>query len=183
MRLTALALLLVTLSVWIIAGGCGKDEPAIKSDLSGLSLLTAIAEDKVAIVQLHMDARIDPNKVSIPEGLEVEGAYPLHLAILKGNEEIVQILLDNGAKVDLRAANKDKATPLHWAAFFGQTDLVSLLIEAGAPVNALDAHQSTPSDSGLFMSVLSEGDEKTAGIVREILTILKSNGGKHSYEL
>ena len=71
-----------------------------------LDLLTAIDKEKSDVVQQHMDSGTDPNKNPIPVGIPLEGAYPLHLAVVKGNREIVQILLDNGAKIDIKAKNK-----------------------------------------------------------------------------
>ena len=130
-----------------------------------------------------MDSGIDPNIDSGPVGTPLAWAYPLHLAALKGNKEIVQILLDNGAKIDLRATNKDEATPLAWAAFLGQKDVVSLLIEAGAPINAIDANQYTPLDAAGIAWRASQDNEEKAKKLMEIMTILKANGGKHADEL
>ena len=144
-------------------------------------LLTAIDEGQRDVVQELLESGIDPNKDPMPEGLQ--GAYPLHLAVVKGNKEIVQILLDNGAKIDLKAKNKDEATPLAWAAFFGQKDVVLLLIEAGAAINVLDANHGTPVDAAAFAWRLSHDYEEKAKPLMEILTILKANGGKHADEL
>ena len=115
-----------------------------------LDLLTAIDKGKSDVVQRHMDSGTDPNKNPGPVRTPLAGAYPLHLAVVKGNKEIVQILLDNGAEIDIKAKNKDAATPLAWAAFFIQKDMVSLLIESEAPINALDAHEHTSLDSAFF---------------------------------
>ena len=78
----------------------------------------------------------------------------LHLAVVQDYSEIAQILLDNGAKIDIKPEEEaifmhpsNKVTPLHWAAYFCRKDMVSLLIENGAPVNALDANGATPLDS------------------------------------
>ena len=109
-----------------------------------LDLLTAIDKEKSDVVQELLDSGIDPNKDPVPVDIPLEGAYPLHLAVVKGNKEIVRILLNNEADIDLKAKNNDQATPLAWAAFFGQKDMVSLLIESGASINALDANHSTP---------------------------------------
>jgi len=130
-----------------------------------------------------LESGIDPNKDPIPVGISLAGAYPLHLAVVKGNKEIVQILLGNGAQIDLKAKNKDKSTPLAWAAFFGKKDMVSLLIEYGAPINALDANHSTPLDGAVFVWRLSQDDEEKAKHLMEIMRILKANGGKHADEL
>ncbi len=148
-----------------------------------LDLLTAIDKEKSDVVQELLDSGIDPNKDPVPVDIPLEGAYPLHLAVVKGNKEIVKILLNNEADIDLKAKNKDEATPLAWAAFFGQKDMVSLLIEDGAPINVLDANHGTPLDSVVFVWRLSQDDEEKAKHLMEIITILKANGGKHADEL
>ena len=148
-----------------------------------LDLLTAIDKEKSDVVQELLDSGIDPNRGPVPVDIPLEGAYPLHLAVVKGNKEIVQILLDNGAQIDLKAKNKDEATPLHWAAFFGQKDVVSLLLGAGAPINVLDANNATPLDSAIFAWRASQDNAAWAKNLMEIITILKTNGGKPSDEL
>ena len=148
-----------------------------------LDLLAAIDKQKSDVVKQHMDSGTDPNTNPIPVGIPLEGAYPLHLAVTKGNKEVVQILLDNGARIDLKAQNRDEATPLAWAAFFGQKDMVLLLIGSGAPINVLDANLGTPVDAAAFAWRLSHDYEEKAKPLMEILTILKANGGKHADEL
>ena len=62
------------------------------------SLLAAVDQDKVDLVQQHMDAGTDPNEFSAPIGVVMihlsqygaEGAYPLHLAVLKDNKEFTE---------------------------------------------------------------------------------------------
>jgi ankyrin repeat protein len=130
-----------------------------------------------------LESGIDPNKDPIPVGISLAGAYPLHLAVVKGNKEIVQILLGNGAQIDLKAKNKDEATPLAWAAFFGKKDMVSLLIEYGAPINALDANHSTPLDGAVFVWRARQDNAAWVKNLMEIMRILKANGGKHADEL
>ncbi len=83
-----------------------------------VDLLTAIDKENITIIKQHIDTGTNINDYPIPDGLPFEGAQPLHLAVLKGNAEIVKILLGNGANIDSVAKNKDKATPLHWAVFF-----------------------------------------------------------------
>ena len=151
---------------------------ACKEEIQNSDLLTAVDEGQSNVVQELLDSGIDPNKNASPDG-----AYPLHLASLKGNKEIVKILLDNGAEIDLRATNKDKATPLAWAAFFGQKDVVSLLIEAGASINVLDANHATPLDAATFVWRARQDNAAWAKNLMEIITILKANGGKPADEL
>jgi ankyrin repeat protein len=160
----------------LLLGACGKETQA-------LDLLTAIDQEKSNVVQELLESGIDPNKDPVPVGIPLEGAYPLHLAVVKGNKAIVQILLDNGAQIDLKAKDYNEATPLAWAAFFGQKDMVSLLIEYGAPINVLDANHNTPLDSVVFVWRLSQDDEEKATHFMEIITILKANGGKPAQDL
>ena len=130
-----------------------------------------------------MDSGIDPNKDPVPVDIPLEGAYPLHLAVVKGNKEIPQMLLDHGAQIDGKAKNKDEATPLHWAACFGQKDMVSLLINAGAPINILDSNHATPLDAAVYVWRLSQDDKGKASHFIEIIEILKAHGGKLADEL
>ena len=174
LKLTILFLLPAVFMLLLVACG-GKSQT--------LDLLTAIDKGKRDVVQELLDSGIDPNKDPVPVDIPLEGAYPLHLAVVKGNKEIVRILLNNEADIDLKAKNNDQATPLAWAAFFGQKDMVSLLIESGAAINILDANHATPLDAVVYAWRLSQDDEGKAKHLMEIITILKANGGKHADDL
>ena len=158
-------------------------EARLKTALPTQGLITAIDTENTESVKEILGAGINPNKNPVPVGFPLTGAYPLHLAVVKGNKEIVQILLDNGAKIDIKAKNKDEATPLAWAAFLGQKDAVSLLIEAGAPINPIDANQYTPLDAAGIAWRASQDNAAWAKNLMEIMTIIKANGGKHADEL
>ena len=58
------------------------------------------------------------------------GSTPLSETALRGNIEIVKLLLERGANVS--ATNQDGNTPLHVAAFMCHTEIVELLLEQGA---------------------------------------------------
>ena len=171
MKLKSIPLLLLLAVSMLLPLACNQ-----KTQTS--DLLTAIEKEQSDVVQELLKSGIDPNKDARPTG-----EYPLHLAVIKGNKEIVQMLLDGGATIDLKAKNDDEATPLAWAAFFGQKDMVSLLIEAGASINILDANHATPLDAAVFVWRLSIDDENKARHLMEIITILKTNGGKHADDL
>ena len=122
------------------------------------SLLTAVDQERVEIVQQHMDAGTDPDEYSRPVGLTMmtlknlgaDGAYSIHLAVLKENEDMVRILLDNGGTVDIRAKNEKNPTSLHLAAYYCLEDMVSLLIEYGASIDALDSDNAGAGDYALL---------------------------------
>ena len=168
MTLKSILPLLLLMASMLLLVACKKES----------DLLAAIDKGRSDIVLQLVDSGVDPNKDA-----NADGAYPLHLASLKGNKEIVQILLDNGAKIDLRATNKDKATPLAWAAFFGQKDMVSLLINAGAPINMLDSNHATPLDAAVYVWRLSQDDKGKASHLMEVIEILKAHGGNPADEL
>ena len=82
MRMKSIAsILLLTVSMFLL-GACKDENQSSK-------LLTAVDEGKSDIVQELLDSGIDPNKDASPDG-----AYPLHLASLKGNKKIVQVFFE-----------------------------------------------------------------------------------------
>ena len=170
--------ILLPLTAIILLVSCGQSNGEIKPDLT-----TAIVEGEVHIVQQHMNAGANPNENPMTKGKPLEGAYPLHLAVVKGYGEIAQILLNNGANIDIKAKNKDGATPLHWAAYFQQKDMVSLLIKNGATVNEIDLNNSTAMDTAILIRILSQKDPKATERIDGILEILKGNGGEMSKDL
>jgi arylsulfatase A-like enzyme/ankyrin repeat protein len=81
-----------------------------------------------------------------PDQLEkVLGVSPLAMAAMGGDLALAQLLLDSGAKVDVR--NKDGATPLHGAAFLGRVELLELWLNHGAAPDTRSASGDTPLTS------------------------------------
>ena len=70
-------------------------------------------------------------------------ATPLHHAIFGQNNEIVRMLIQNGAFLEAKTLCDD-LTPLHIATIDGLDDSVMLLIDLGASVKELSAHGETP---------------------------------------
>lgn len=64
------------------------------------------------------------------------GEMPLHIAVRRGNEEAVKLLIRAGASVRARTNNEDDAeTPLHYVARYGHAAMVAPLLESGARVH------------------------------------------------
>ncbi|HJO09593.1 MAG TPA: ankyrin repeat domain-containing protein [Verrucomicrobiota bacterium] len=66
----------------------------------------------------------------------------LHEAISKGHDEMVELLIEQGA--DVNGKDVGGGTPLGWAAKFGHKEIARLLIAQGADVNAKNYFGWTP---------------------------------------
>nr|XP_033770054.1 protein phosphatase 1 regulatory inhibitor subunit 16B [Geotrypetes seraphini]XP_033770055.1 protein phosphatase 1 regulatory inhibitor subunit 16B [Geotrypetes seraphini]XP_033770056.1 protein phosphatase 1 regulatory inhibitor subunit 16B [Geotrypetes seraphini]XP_033770058.1 protein phosphatase 1 regulatory inhibitor subunit 16B [Geotrypetes seraphini] len=73
-----------------------------------------------------------------------EGAALLHIAGAHGYIRAAEILLEHGAKVDIK--DWEDWEPLHAAAFWGQMQMAELLVSHGASLSARTALDETPLD-------------------------------------
>jgi ankyrin repeat protein len=110
-----------------------------KCDKERTALSYAASGNHVAVVRLLLD-----------EGAEGTEIDTLHHAVITGEEDIVGLLLDQGADIDARApgfaidpGDSSKWTPLQSAAARGHVELVWLLLKKGANVAARDAKERT----------------------------------------
>jgi GA-binding protein transcription factor beta len=75
---------------------------------------------------------------------DTDGSTPLHCATWKGHLNVVSLLLDAGAEVNLHNQNEHwGTTPLHAAAHANQAAIAELLIKHGADLNAKDMNAKT----------------------------------------
>jgi len=70
----------------------------------------------------------------------------MHGAARTNHQEIVQILIDNKANVNI-ATPDGKETPLHYAAKYNNPDVVKLLLSKGADKSAKDSQGLSPYDA------------------------------------
>jgi hypothetical protein len=78
----------------------------------------------VEIVQLLLDAGEDPTRYN-PAGLHAH-ATPLHHAALAGHLAVVELLVERGARLDVKDTIY-QGTPLGWAEHGGRSDVASFL--------------------------------------------------------
>ena len=97
-------------------------------------LATAIEKGDAATVKRLL--QMDPELVNSPEWTPP----PLHCAILWNQPKIAEILLDNGADIEIRDPDRN-TTPLRYAIVFCKEDLVKLFVAQGA--NAGEINGST----------------------------------------
>jgi ankyrin repeat protein len=81
--------------------------------------------------------------------VDFDGKTLLHVAASHGHDEIVTMLIGQGAEVDVRA--NGGITPLHLAAAGGHVGVIKVLLGAGADREALDdEHLATARDWAVF---------------------------------
>jgi ankyrin repeat protein len=115
----------VTAVVLLVILGFRKPEPP------KVLLYYCIQDGNVEAVKQHIKAGTDVN------GKKGEGGVPLINAVTRNHKEIVELLIDAGADVNL----KDREAPLHNVR---NKEIAELLIAAGANVNAKDRRGWTP---------------------------------------
>jgi ankyrin repeat protein len=85
----------------------------------------------VEIVRLLLDAGEDPNRYN-PKGNHGHST-PLHQAALAGHDAVVRLLVERGARLDIRDTIYN-GTPLGWALHAGRDQIAAYLREHGSPV-------------------------------------------------
>jgi ankyrin repeat protein len=99
-----------------------------------LPLHKAVCLGRLPIVKLLLDARADVNKKNR------DYYTSLHWAAHNGHEEVINILLDNGAHINARRFSDENSqyggdTPLYIAAQKGNKTVVEMLLQKNADIN------------------------------------------------
>ncbi len=119
-----------------VAAGLGRREdaarllPAADGPSRHAALALAAQHGHAEVVWLLLDAGEDPNRYN-PEGHHSHST-PLHQAVWADHAEVVRLLVERGARLDVR----DKiyqGTPLGWAEYGKKTAIAGYLRERGAP--------------------------------------------------
>ena len=81
------------------------------------------------VVRLLLDAGVDPNRYN-PDGFHSH-ATPLHQAVWSDSDEVVRLLVERGARLDVKDTIYE-GTPLDWAVYGKRTEAARFLREKGA---------------------------------------------------
>lgn len=103
-------------------------ESDAKSRQAAFALAAQLGQTEV--VRLLLDAGEDPNPYN-PDGFH-DHSTPLHQAVWSGNEDVVRLLVERGARLDIRDRIYH-GTPLGWARYGEQEAIASFLESIGAP--------------------------------------------------
>ena len=96
--------------------------------------------------------------------LNKNGISPLHIAVINGNLEIINFMLEKGANPNITSLNK-KQTPLHYAYIFKNiksNKIKNLLIKFKADPNIEDINNKKPKEYSLKYKESSDVDNYTS---------------------
>jgi hypothetical protein len=98
--------------------------PTADPNLRHRALAWAAQYGHTEIVHLFLDAGEDPNRYN-PKGAHSHWT-PLHQAALGGHADVVRLLVERGARLDIRDIHY-QGTPLDWAEYAGHTEVAEFL--------------------------------------------------------
>jgi ankyrin repeat protein len=126
----------------------------ISNDRDDSILILAIMNEYIDMIKLIINYISDIN-----DNYNYDYICPLHLACDIGNIEIVQLLLEKGANVDVLDDNF--MTPLHYAANRNHFKIIKKLIKYKAKINLLDEYNRLPihltTDQNITKYLLDKG--------------------------
>lgn len=115
------------------------------SNSNEVTLIDFIKEGNLEQVEASFD-NFEPGKSkNIIDKLDEVGLASIHWAADRGHVNIIELLLKNGANIDLQ--DVDGQTPLHYAASCGHLNCVKFLLKKGARKDILDIEGKDPYNS------------------------------------
>ena len=104
---------------------------------------------------------IKENK-SLINKLNNNGLSLLHILVIKNNIKLIELLLNNGADVNIKSLKK-KRTPLHFAYIYQKNEsneLINLLLKYGAKEDILDNDNKKPLEYKKNLNKIKENNDR-----------------------
>ncbi|KAK7115490.1 ankyrin repeat domain-containing protein 27-like [Littorina saxatilis] len=125
----------------------GYDQLEEEEELSPSPSNVSLGDMCHPLCQCHKCLSIQKAQVRAHQALSVNvkttsGYTPLHMAVLHGQDDMVQLFLERGAHVSTQ--NHKNMTPLHIAACLRKLLTMHLLVEHGAKLNVRDINGDSP---------------------------------------
>ena len=140
----------------------------VDDETEKLLLLRAATRGDFAQAERALMAPINPNVV------DVDGMTPLVLAVKHGHVDMVRLVSDSMADVNMPAGPAGE-TPLHLAERFRQTAALLVLVDARADVNAISASGQTP-----LAAAASAGHGEAVGMLCDRRADLEKGAAGHT---
>ena len=107
-----------------LLGDTARLLPSAEPVRAQAALALACAHGHVRVAQLLLDAGVDPSRYN-PDGFHSHST-PLHQAVWATQEAVVRLLVERGARLDIRDQIYD-GTPLDWAEHGQRTEIADYL--------------------------------------------------------
>ncbi len=146
--------------VWLAVNTCPLGLPVYAD--TGAPAPPSVAESDGVTAQPPIE-KANQAPVAPPAGGKLEGRAALHVAVIKGQVEMVKFLLSNNA--DPNARDVEGRTPLHYAASQNQMEIAHMLIAHGSDVNARDRQGRSVLEAAGYMAAPDLAREVEPGMV------------------
>nr|CAG4709126.1 unnamed protein product [Naegleria fowleri] len=122
----------------------------ILSDPMGSTLVNSFGPNGTPLYEAACWNQVEAAKLLLKHGANVNaqdqnnGWTALHLACKKNSVEMVKLLVENKAELNITTRDELKQTPLHLAAHLSSLEIVKCLLDNGANKSLTDRFGSTP---------------------------------------
>ena len=116
-----------------LRGGPSKATVYVHDDENTPLLHLAVRKGNSSVMKALVED-VEWEKVVVDDVQDWRGRTLLHIAALKGHEDVAAVLLDHGASPN--AKDNSNETPLHQAAYEGHCNVVGLLLKKGTDIDA-----------------------------------------------
>ncbi|XP_042858939.1 putative ankyrin repeat protein RBE_0220 [Penaeus japonicus] len=113
-----------------------------------------------------------------PDGHKNAGKKPIHFAVENDSIQIVELLCEWGAKVNVPNPEEQNGSPLHMAVKKGFTSVAKCLLEKNADPNVKDGEGDTP-----LITAIRKGGISSAGLLLKYGADLKKRDKIHDSAL